>query len=204
MRSVLELNHLPFQTRNSHAWFWNSGSDLPNYWSTQNHNGTQIYAMSDEVNGGMRITTGATSGNNGTILQGDINHFSHNSSVCITLSKHGHSNMYTETGLMEKKSNPPDTSAFYDNDTASSFQRLRTGLNNSLTSVDSSQTPDTVWHRSVINLRAAACVWWLDDVLEGVSTTTLPDVALQLFFRTGSNASGAKAGRWRYAEAYNL
>ena len=70
----------------SHFVEWFSGDTLDSIWTQSNHSGVGTFAMADEVDGGFKLSCGASSGNNSTINFNDKRHYSF-VSECISIWK---------------------------------------------------------------------------------------------------------------------
>ena len=181
-----------------------SGDVLNERWNTRDIAGSGTFAMSDAVGEGFSITSGATSGNSSLIDFNDINHYAHNGSVMISVSKNVTSTSYFHViGLVESGASPADTRISYTQDSTNSFQVLHTILNSTSTEVDTSLSLDQNFNLSRLETRASSGLLSVNGILEAISTTNLPDVALQPHFRQGTRTSGAREGLIRYTEVYN-
>lgn len=188
----------------THFVEWFSGDALDSIWTYRDVSGTGSGAMNDAVDGGYSITSGASNPNSSMIDFNDINHYSNTGSVVIGVSKNNTATDYFHiVGFTEQVGSPADTRISYNQDSTASFQILYTSVNGSSTTTNTTLSLDQVFNKSKIELRASTAVLWVNDTLECISTSTLPDVALQPHFRQGTRTSAARTGSIRYMECYN-
>lgn len=181
------------------------GDSLNERWTFRNLAGSGSGSMNDQADNGYNITSGSTNGQSSQIDFNDIRHYSYNSSIVIGETRPANATtMYHICGLTEIDTSPSDTRASWDQDTVNTYITLTTRLNSSATVVESSIVIDDNFHVFKLALRASSVIEWIDGVLEGISTSNLPDVAMQPHFRQGTRTSGARSGRIRYLEAFNV
>jgi len=198
------LDPAPTIVPKTHFVEWFSGNALDSIWTFTDVAGTGSGAIVDSSNSGYAISTGTTTNNNSLISFNDIRHYSHNSSVCTALTFSGSaSDMYQIVGFTEQESSPSDTRATYKQDTTNTYQVLTTLVNTSSTEVNTSLVLDLFSHISRVELKSSSCVLHVDDTLEAISTSNLPDVAMQPHFRVGTRTTASKDGHIKYMECYN-
>jgi len=191
------------EEQKQHFVEWFSGDSLDSIWTFTDHAGTGSGAMNDAVDGGYRITTGATTDNNSSINFNDINQYSHNASVFEVVIRRNTTFTQSQSGLAEQIASLADTWIAYRDDTSSSFKELQTKLNSSTTNVDSTVSIDTDLTRVRLETKASSALMWIAGSLECISTTNLPDVALQPFVRSYTRNSSASTTDITYLEVYN-
>lgn len=189
----------------SHFVEWFSGDVLDSIWTQTNGTGTNTFVMADVVDEGFSIQTGTGASDGGWISFNDINHYAHNASIVNVVMKTLElSNEFTLAGLTEQTSSPFNTRASFRSIGTDTNYTLQTSLNGSHTATSTGVAIDTNFHHGKVELRTASALLHVDGILEAISTTNLPDVALQPYFRKGSQTTtGGKEGRIRYLEAYN-
>ena len=181
-------------------------------WNTVAWAGSPTSGMSNAVNGGYNITC-TSSGDGESIGFGSsrtngIAQYSYNSSAIIfvetvstktniSVSSSGLSNEIRPDGAGNNASLHVIKSAF-------TYFTLRTvGVAGSQTDVSSSVTQDTAEHVVKIENKASSVEHTLDGVLEGISSTNLPVLALQPNFGIQSSVTATVTKNITYCEAYN-
>ena len=181
-------------------------------WNTVAWAGSPTSGMSNTVNGGYNITC-TSSGDGESIGFGSsrtngIAQYSYNSSAIIfvetvstktniSVSSSGLSNEIRPDGAGNNASLHVIKSAF-------TYFTLRTvGVAGSQTDVSSSVTQDTAEHVVKIENKASSVEHTLDGVLEGISSTNLPVLALQPNFGIQSSVTATVTKNITYCEAYN-
>lgn len=202
-QSVHDMLTPPGIVRPQKFWDFLDGDSLRSWWTATNL-GSGSIAMDDTVDKGLLITTGASSGNEGHITFNDIRHYSHVSSVCIAVTKaNDATNRDMHAGFTEQTGSVFNTRASYLDASAATFKRLQTSVNGSTTNTDTSIVLDENWTKSKVELRASSVLISLSDTLEGISTSNVPDVALQPYCRFETKEAAAKTGNIRRMECYN-
>lgn len=186
-------------------WNWFSGGALKSTWATT-ITGSGTITMNDAVDGGVLLTTGTTNNNYSQMDFNDVTHYSNTGSVCISLTKiNSTTNRAIKVGLTEQVANSNNTRIIY-NDTTSgaTHKNLVTTLNTAGTTVASSILINENVILSKVELKTSVGYLWLDGLIEGVSTSNLPDVPLQPHCRFEIKATeSAKTAKCFYMEAYN-
>ena len=184
---------------------WFSGKQLPSYWTTA-HSGTATTEMSDSVDGGLLISTGATNGSRGFIGFNQKWQFSPTGSVIVAVMKHGSvTGGESYTGLQDGTNSGSGKGAWsYVNDAwKGAFFNLYTVGASGATWTDSGVTSDTNWHTHKIELTSSQVSLKIDDVLSSTSDTNLPAVALQPSVGINTTSSANRTLNIRYMEVYN-
>ncbi|MDH3834392.1 MAG: hypothetical protein OES34_09575 [Nitrosopumilus sp.] len=189
----------------THFVEWFSGDALDSIWTQRDVAGTGTFAMDDSENGGFSITTGSTSGNNSFIDFDDTNHYAHDGSILISVIKNTtDTSAGQQVGLTEQAgANYDDTRATVGNNSNASFIIFNTALNSTSASVDSTIAPDGAFHKIQQRLSSTSLNGWIDDVLEVLITSNLPDVAMQPYWRGNTGSAAAKKSNVSYLEAFN-
>jgi len=201
--SVLSLITPPNVIRKQHFWDWFDGTQLKSIWDATTIGGG-THAMDDNTNGGFEFTSSTTNGSTGLITFNDKRHYAHNGSVVIGVVKSDlATSQFLQFGLTEQASAPTDTRAMYINWSVNTYQRLQCTLNGTSSTTDTSQTVDTNTHRAKVTLDTTSCKLLLDGVFEGVSTSNLPDVTMQPYWRCANQGTVTRVFHIRYLEAYN-
>jgi len=182
-----------------------SADELNEMWTFTDHGGVGSGVMDDSLHGGYKITTGAVNGNSSSINHNDINHYSEVGCILIAEVKKPDSASSVNMTLNEQITNELDTFIEHQNDTAQTFQRLRTRRNSGTAiSTSTSIADNTIYNNVKLQLRAATGLLWLEGDLEAINTgSSLPDVPLQPLFYALTRASATKNGHVRNMEVYN-
>jgi len=168
---------------------------------------TGAFTMVDACCEGFQIATGTTSGNSGTIDFNDINQYNEDNSVIILVVKRACASMIHDYGMVDVGASVGSNTSkvIVNNDTNQTNLRFITHNGCcSTTNVICCLAIDTCWHNVKIVLTACDAEFFLDGVSQNTITTTLPSVALQPIMRAVSRSNGAKSGRIKYLEAYNV
>lgn len=204
--SVYEMMHPLSRERKTHFWDWFDGDDLRSWWSTLTGSNPGSGAMNNTVDGGYRLTSGSVAIDDYFVIYpNDINHYSNTGSVYINIIKLGSaSTIIMHSGLTETISVPTDTRAvlYHFNPTETNIIFV-TSLNGTSTTVDTGVAYDTNWHVQKIELLPSSSTGTIDGALSAVSTTNLPDVALEPFQKITTRTTAAKTVDIRYMEVYN-
>jgi len=165
--------------------------------------GTNSGAMDDAINGGYKITTEATAFRRAQIDFNLKRHYSSTGAVCIgIISSVSSADQNTNVGFANNSPIQADF-ALYQNRSGFSFIRLLTDNNTTETAVDTSVSIDTNEHLAKIELRATSVTLTLENILESISTTNLPDTVQQPIFFEQTFTTTAKTANIKYCEAYN-
>ena len=188
-------------------WFsGKGGTNKPNFAWQADNSGTATGAMSDSIDGGFAISTGATNGSRGFIGFNQKWQFSPTGSVIVAVMKHGSvTGGESYTGLQDGTNSGSGKGAWsYVNDAwKGAFFNLYTVGASGATWTDSGVTSDTNWHTHKIELTSSQVSLKIDDVLSSTSDTNLPAVALQPSVGINTTSSANRTLNIRYMEVYN-
>jgi hypothetical protein len=201
----------PLTTVNKqHFVEWFSGSVLDSIWTVTDLTGSNSSGMSDTVDGGYNITTGATSGNTRFINFNNKRQYSHNSSVMICIMKrNGEASHNMGCGFSDDNAKSySDTGTFnfsmVENRHALSTVALKTADGTTPSRTQGSEIGrTTTWHSHKIVNGASNVILTNDGVEDVVKTTNLPTAKMQPIFSMQGTASATASGNVRYMECYN-
>jgi len=200
--SVYEMLTPLTQIRSQRFWEWFSGDDIKSYWNFNDIFGTNSGAMSDEVDGGYVITTGATTSHQGAIEFNNKRPFEETGCVGIFVMKVDEStNRRIFGGLSNSVTLGSDYIAIY-NDSSTTNYEFQT-RQSSVTTVASSVTNDESYHVHKVEGLSSSATGTIDGVLEATNTTNLPTSPLQPIFATLARSASARNGHIKYFEAFN-
>lgn len=206
--NVYEMLNHPAEVRKTHFWDWFDGDDLKSWWF-ERHFTAGTVAMADEVDGGIKITSGATTSDVLTIDFNDIRHYAYDGSIVECVFKRSsvsssHQVMagtiapgnYTSWhGYQAGQNGPVDTSNF-------SMRSNDGGVTDSRTSF--SESIDTNYHRYKMKVNGTNFTTWFDGILAATKTNDLPSQKLQPTLLTNShNQNSSAILQCTYIEAYN-
>lgn len=202
VESVYELFNKLTTITKQHFWDWLSGSVISNRW-TQVGSGGPTTAINDEVNGGVRLSTGGGATVNNVLGFNNKRPFDGANSDLIATCRRNTTTTDLQIGL---KDNPvsESQSSFMQNSTANSFIRLTTNGGVSTTQTDTDVAPHTNWTSVKIENRSANVKLFLDGILKATSSTNLTTNKLQPFMAVFSiSVATVKTGDFRFIEALN-
>ena len=178
------------------------GNSLNERWNFNDVAGTGSGAMSDTTDGGYAITTGATFLNASEINFNGIEHYANTGSKVIGVIKNvTTTDFFQFCGLYDNSLN---NQTIFEQSSFRSNPQLETRSGGSQTLVATSLSFDANWKKFSIDINSTSHKLAVNDVLEAVSTSNLPAVALAPFFRQGTRASATRTGHIRYLEAFNV
>ncbi len=189
----------------THFVEWFSGEVIDTIWTeTDLGNGGDV-AMSDEINGGFKMTTAAIGLNDSiTMSFNDINHYEPTGSIAVYVQRIEdafQSNLYC--GFVEDKDHNDDKALMgQDHNVSANFFLYTRNGSDTFNSTDIIE--DNNYHVFKLILTPTNTEGFMEGVLKATNTTTLPNVALQptMFLRQRTTAV-AKVGHILYYEAYN-
>ena len=192
---------------------WFSGKSLPSYWTVFNYSGTNTFAMSDEVNGGLKITTGTGGDNRGLIRFQDassnaIRQYSSTASVCISVFKRVTGDTRTWSGFTsgtgDQAVNSGNNAAITD-ESSQTYKRAISSDGSALSGIVTTVPIDTSYHSAKVEMRSSDFQATIDGSLQVTKSTNLPSgvARVEPVFGNWSIASSAKVGHITYMEAYN-
>ncbi len=179
-----------------------AGAVVDERWTETVESGTPFFAMSDTVDGGYEVFMNTIEG-----MHLDFNNIRQYDPtgcvfICITQRTAGSTSDTVQCGFANDSLNVSTDDRFHMANLATdSFYTLLTERT-ALTTTDTSIATDTISRKFQGEITATNARLWIGNVLEATSTTDLPNVKMQPFFRairTGSTYTG----RIRYYEAYN-
>ena len=169
--------------------------------------GNGAATMSNEVDGGLKITSdsGATGGI--MINFNNIRQYSQTGSVCIFVGKRtSASDAQMVGGFTSNTALNADVIEMKDY-TGNTYKQLSYAKNGVWgTNVDTTVAIDTAWHSHKIELTPSSGTLSIDGLTEVTNSTSyLPDSTVQSFFYSGetAGAASAKSAQIKYMEAYN-
>jgi len=206
--SVYEMTNPLTTVRKQHFWEYFSGATLNSRWTQTNVTGTGTFAMSDEVNGGFKITA-PSGGGNPTIAisfhgSSPVRQYAPDGSVYIVVAKASS----TTSAIFKMGLKNVGNSDNFNLDSASVFNNhtnysLRTGDGSNNTEADGSVPKDASWHIHKLVLGSSGVDLLIDGVQQVTNTTNLPDTDLLPQAQIVSTNSDAKSLSIRYMECYN-
>ncbi len=185
------------------------GELLDTRWVFTDLTGVGSGAMLNAVDGGYTVTTGATSGNQSSISYGGTapSHFCTNNTVVIAIVERPVASMQTLVGMSEKANLCGACCSSLmaaENDTCDTNYQLLTNDGTTAKTTATCTAIDTT--RRVLKLDLDACtvsLFLCGGAADATHVCNLPNAALHPTFHVKSRASGTKAGRISYLEAYN-
>ena len=186
---------------------WFSGKQLPSYWTSTQFYGNGSDAMSDEVDGGYKITGGNGGSSQSQIIGfNDKCQFSHQGSVFNTVIKMSSTNnIVAKVGLKKNTTgNFNDSNAsFFGDSTVGNFEAF-SGDESARSGVSSSIALNTSWNNHKLTLQTANFLYHINGVLEVTKTTNLPTVVnLQPSLQIVNLNTTVKSISCRFLEVYN-
>ena len=205
--SVYDMTNESMTTvRKQHFWEYFSGATLNSRWTTNNIQGT-TFAMTDEVDGGFKILTGATSGDAGAIQFNNKRQYEETGCVSISVWKNSSTaSIISKCGFSSELGVFAGSYALCGIQSGASFFDLRTRDGTTATGANSSIAADTSDHVFKIECGASGAsnvVLSIDGVTEVTDTTNLPIIPLQPAFYVSTATTTSKSIQTKYVEAYN-
>lgn len=193
------------EVKSQHKVVHFSGSQLNTEWTFTNDAGSGSGAMSDVIDDGYKITTGASNNNSSRIHFNDIRHYSNTSSVFIMIAKIGStSTIGARMGLANVQSVAAISNSIgfrYFSTVGANFQGST--VDGSTENAVTLTVADTNFHTFQGELKTTAAKFIIDGVLEGVSTSNLPTSNMDPFLWIQTKTTAASTGNIRFMEAYN-
>ena len=164
--------------------------------------------MSDEVDGGFKITAPSGGGNPTIAISfhgtSPVGQYAHDGSVYIVVAKASS----TTSAIFKMGLKDVGNSDNFNLDSASVFNNhtnysLRTGNGSANTETDGSVPKDASWHTHKLVLGSSGVDLLIDGVQQVTNTTNLPDTNLLPQAQIVSTNSDAKSVSIRYMEVYN-
>ena len=169
-----------------------------------NTNGTLV--MQDSIDGGLLMSTGATSSNMAFMAFNGVKQYNQNGSIMIAVIKHGQvSGGESYTGLQDGTSQGTVDGAWsYVNDAwKGAYFNLNTQDNNSGSWTTSGVTSDTNWHTHKIVLTSSQASLQIDGNTTTTVSTNLPNERLQPSIGINTTANTNRTLNINYMECYN-
>ena len=186
---------------------WFSGKQLPSYWTSTQFYGNGSDAMSDEVNGGYKITGGTVGASQSQIIGfNDKCQFSHQGSVFNTVMKMSH--IDSVNGMVGLKKNTSanfnfSNATIYGSSTLTNWACF-TGDNYGRTAVESSTALNTSWNNHKLTLQTSKILYDINGVLGVTKTDRLPIEKMQPSLQIANvNLASGKSISCRFLEVYN-
>jgi hypothetical protein len=188
-----------------------SGDTINERWNFTDHNGTNSGAIHDGLNEGYRITTGTSSGNNASINFNDISHYDNTGCSITASTKHQTSSSFRHNiGFAEDMATnniqAGAASAAISGDTGiTSNYTIRSSDGTTLsTTIGSIAFKTDTFMKWKLDVDSTSLRAFIDDVLDIVKTTNLPDQPMEPFMKVQTLTGTSRYGSVRYLEAYNL
>ena len=175
-------------------------------WSTTNSGGAGTYAMADEVDGGLLITTPTTINTQQNMDFGDKRNFSPTGSVFIAVVKSSYTNVYNDFGFTNTQPNSQSAifrwSSLYGD---GKIHLLTCGSGTTEDIATSVSGNATDWSAIKIECKTASVEGSINGVLERTHSTQIPtsDTKLQPYVGIYNTVASAKTCQIRYMECYN-
>ena len=206
--SVYDMTNASMTTvRKQHFWEYFSGATLNSRWTTTISGGGGSGSMTDEVDGGYKMSTGYNNAWLG-INFNNKRQYSPTGSVCIVVLKRQtatSSNDMVRGGFVNTFAGTTNYAYVQDNETAT-YKTLKTADGSTAYSANSTVAVDTAWHNYKIELKSSTIDWSIDGTVQTtVSNVPQSSTKLQPMSAGGNltSANGTPEGRIRYMECYN-
>jgi len=179
------------------------GDVLNERWFETEINGTNPKSMSDAIDEGFQIVTGASTNNRGTISFNDINPFDMDNSRHIVVARVNQTtNVVMKCFLAGDRDSESISVAGWV--VVNTINRLVTNDGTSGTNTNLATTADSNFHKAETDLDGTTANLWFDGILEGTATATYPTTKLEPVFFMQTLTTATKTGQVRYFEAYNI
>jgi hypothetical protein len=184
--------------------FSGSGLDTDRWNVTTTGNGAAT--MSDEADGGLKITSdsGATGGI--MINFNNIRQYSQTGSVCIFVGKRtSASDAQMLGGLSSNTALNEDVASIKDYTGYAGNKQFATANNGSWQTQDTTVAKSTNYNSYKIELLSSSVTMSVDGLTEITNSTQVPDAPVQPFFYASESAgaASAKSAQIKYMECYN-
>ena len=205
--SIYDLINPPKTVMKQHFVDYFQWGDFPNYnWTYSSYSSAPVPTMDNGENGGLKLSTGSTSGGSVTLHMSDIDQFSPTGSVTIMVYK---PNQTTNTrffiGLGSPKANNANSSESY-HSSSESFYCWR-GASGSVSILPTDVALDTSFHTHKIENGSAQIHYSIDGILKTtaiVGTDTTSTIAMQpLADLYNQGVATDSSYNVTYFEAYN-
>jgi len=188
----------------THFVEWFDGDALDSIWTTLNRADTNTFQMSDGIDQGFEIITAAAGNADAIVAFNDINHYSRTGSrVHFVVSESSQTSHFQLAGFTNNDATSSNRAGLNTDSNVGTDYFLNTRSTGSQTNVNLGTAQDANFHYFSVEMKTSSVDMWLNGILSGTSTTNLPVLDPQPYFRQGTRESVAKTGRIRYLEAYN-
>ena len=184
---------------------WFSGKQLPSYLTFTDTNGTNTGAMADEVDGGYKITTGASNNNAATISFNDKRPFNHEGAVAIWVQKGSRlttSTIFSGFGGDDTLNINWSMGGIHAGGSSTHFS-LYTKDTSTASATASSVALDTDYHAIQVEMKSASNELSIEGSLQTTKSNNLPTIDVQPLHFAQTWSGGAITANMKYLEAYN-
>jgi hypothetical protein len=202
--SLYEMFNPLTEVRKQHFWDWFSGDALNSRWTFTDINPTGSGAMEDAVDGGYKLSAGASNSDQSMISFNDKRQYAHDASTIIWVWKTFETtNLDNGCGFYGGIGDFHINSAEIGCDSSANFD-LSTRDNSTGTNTTGSVVKDTSYHTVKIVCDTADIELIIDGLTDVTKTTNRPTLKMQAGMRakTTSGAVTHSVGA-TYVEAYN-
>jgi len=202
MNSYHELHKLLSEPVKTQFKDWFTGSVLHNRWTVIAETSGTV-TMRDSIDGGIRIGSPATSGDDTGIGFNDIDQYDASNLVFITQFRRNTTQVRARAAMNGDDEFSPDDGVQWRDDTADSVKMFGTSNGGTDTNVTSSISINTVMTTYRALLNGAAALGHINGVLEAISTTDLPTVNLEPSLQIKTRTGATQHMDVRFMEAYS-
>ena len=179
---------------------WFSGKQIPSYWSQV---GGGTFAMSDEVDGGMKLLTTASTSNKTQLTFGNKRQYSPTASeIIVNFRRLTGSGGMAQSGLFGLGGDATEH-AFWRDLESTTYKTLKTGDASTNSGTASDVAVDLVLTNYKINYNTTDIKAYINGVLKVTKTTNRPTVRLQPIVWAQNSSAVARGGEFTYLECYN-
>lgn len=189
---------------------WFSGKTGASYWNIVNPSGSGASLVGkDEVNGGMIMTSGTGSNNNGFCGFNGKNQFSRSGFVQIAVwrldpTSNGHSFNQAQCGMASQTNDNGQDCAHWMIRNAQTYIEYRTRSGSTGSFISTTVARDTNFHHTKIEAKSASSYEFsVDYSLEATVTSNLPQSDLSPFMKADDSAQVPSVLGIKYMECYN-
>jgi hypothetical protein len=207
--SIYEANnYLRGTARKQHFWEYFSGATLNSRWTKGTGNGSPTYVMDNSVDGGFKISLGATGNYRGQIHFNGINQYSPTASVTIGVYKIGGTldDDEIDVGLSNELDIPVllGNCALGGTRETSSFMYLTnsSGASNQ-TNTATTVASDINYHIHKVECTTSNVQYSVDGISAATVTTNRPTLKMQPYIGVRNNHPTTTSINIQYFEAYN-
>ena len=204
--SVYEMTNPLTTVRKQHFWEYFSGATLNSRWTLTDVNGGTSGAMSDDVDGGYKISFSTQSSAWGGVTFNNKRPFSHLGSVVIgdvkkTFGTGAGGGHFGFSGTIDTSQGQTATCQFDSGQDANFALRTEAA---SGSSTPSSMVLDENWHSTEIHVQSSSVDLTIDGTVEVTRSTTLPTTSMQpIYYGIKRSTDAGDYISIRYCEAYN-